>query len=502
MNILLRSCFVADKTDVPELAYKNFLALQNTSLSFDISQDVVIWAYLQDFCGQHNHAPEISTLRSHFQALNEAEHGDRVEQVAGFQPLYRGDFEVRLNKRIEERRVRLVQDTLRDAAQITTTGLEIQDGKNKRILLGPIAAMQYCMERAHEIVTPSGGQKLSGEVTGDLEDFQQEYEMIEKDPTAGLGQMTGIEQLDDHLAGAKKQELWVHAAYTSHGKSMFMLNWVYNQAVFFGHSSLIFSLEMSYRQVRRVLVAMHSLHPRFADLRAKLGLNEGVLYKAIRMGKLTAAEKTFIMDYVYPDLMGKNVVPAQGYDPPGGYGKILIEVANPDKPDFTVIDARARAEVLYQKTPFQIMFLDHMGLMAPRKWVSSTTDRLNEVIRDCKRLSMSFNHGQGIAVVGLFQIGREGFKAAEKAGNGLYNLSHLSYANEAERSADIVTTTYISDVMRKENKIQFQYLKARDDGLAEAFMARVDWPYRRISTIDEVIRIDKQDSVGDQLDQI
>jgi len=446
MNILLRSIFVADKSDHPDLAYKNFLSLQNTTLTFDVSQDSVIFTFVEDFCLQHNHSPDIATLRAHFNALNDAEHADRVEQLSLFQPLYRGDFEVRLNKRIEERRVRLVQDTLRDAAQITSTGLEIREGKDKRILFGPIAAMQYCMDRAHEIVTPVGGQKLSGEVMGDMEDFAQEYAQIEKDPTAGIGQLTGIAQLDDHLAGAKKQELWVHAAYTSHGKSMFMMNWAYNQAVYYGHSVLIFSLEMSYKQVRRILIAMHSLHPRFTDIRMKLGLQQdplidtGVLYKKIRMGRLSPVEKTFLFDYVYPDLMGKQVVPPYVTDPPGGYGKIMVEVANPDKADFTVADARSRAEVLYQKTPFQLLFLDHMGLMAPRKWVSNTTERLNEIVRDCKRLSMSFNHGQGIPVVGLFQIGREAFKAAEKAGNFLYNLSALSYANECIVPETWVTT--------------------------------------------------------------
>jgi hypothetical protein len=116
--------------------------------------------------------------------------------------------------------------------------------------------------------------------------------------------------------------------------------------------------------------------------------------------------------------------------------------------------------------------------------VSSTTDRLNEVVRDLKRLSMSFRRGQGIAVIALFQIGRRGYQEAqkkrEKTGVATYDLTHLSYANEAERSADIVTASWVDDEYEKQNRVQFQCLKSRDSKKFEVFLARVEWPCRRL----------------------
>ncbi len=637
MNILLRSVFIGDKADHPELAYRNFLALRDSGLVFDVAEDGAIWTYVQDFGLQHNHSPDIATLRTHFQTINELTVHDRLEQLQPHQPLYKGDFEVRLNKRAEERRTHLVQDLLRDCGTITTSGLEIKEGKKKRILHGPIDAIQHMLNMSHDIIVPVGGARLSGEVTSDTEDFLREYETRKADPLAGIGQFTGIAQLDDAMTGAKKYELWTHAAFTSHGKcvagdteifsvsddktytvkelfdlqflptvytldendwctrtasvshvfengvkqlykiktssgreirvtdnhpfrratgwveckdlrvghdiarpsvrewlgenipdvtgsvmwdriesitpdgvemtydltvpgthnfvanglfvhnSLFQFNWVYNQAIFFGHSSVIFSLEMPYHQVRRILISMHSMHERFRDVRMKLGLQKdrnvdtGLPYKKLRSAILSPEEEIFMRQYVLPDLDGKPTVPPHPADPVGGYGKIHIEVADPQKADFTLADARHRAELIYQQSPFQSIFIDHLGLMAPRQWVSSATDRMNEIFRDAKRMAMAFNRGQGMAVIALYQINREGFKAAEKAG-GNYNLTHLSQASEAEKSSDVVTATWLGDEMRKENKIRFQCLKARDDGFFDPFTARIEWPYRRLMT--------------------
>ena len=95
---------------------------------------------------------------------------------------------------------------------------------------------------------------------------------------------------------------------------------------------------------------------------------------------------------------------------------------------------------------------------------------------------MGFNRGQGIPIICLFQINREGFKAAEK-NNGTYNLTHLSYANEAERSADVVIATWYNDEMREKGMIQYQCLKSRDQAPFETFEAQTVWPVGRIMNV-------------------
>lgn len=508
MKFLLRSTFVASPSDDKEQTHRNFLLLDDSGLGFDVPEDNTLWEFIRDFTRTHNHSPDIRTVRSHFETLRNPEPVDRLEIITTLKPIYRGDFIKRLEERAEDRRTRLVGDLLREAGQIVQTGIEIEEGtrvKKKRHLRGPIDAVRHIITKSYDIVTPTSSARLSGEVLGDGEDFKREYERVENDPLAGIGQFTGIQQLDEAVRGAKKFELWTHAAFTGGLKSTFALNWVYNQAVFYKHDSVIFSLEMPYNQCRRILFAMHSMHAKFKDIRIQLGIqkspgpNVGLHYEKIRDGELSTEEKHFLYNWVIPDL-------TEGQEN-GKYGKIHIEVADPDKDDFTVLDLRSKAELIYSRSPFSLLVIDHAGLLAPRKWVSSTTERINEVIRDMKRMAMSFNRGAGMAVVSLFQISREGFKAAEKVAeksngtysNGPYNLTHLSYANECERSSDIVTASYVNDDLRSQNRVLFQCLKARDHAPFQNFFSRVEWSCRRIITSHEVPMV--QPKVGDASDR-
>ena len=483
MNILLRSVFVVHADEDPDLFFRNYIALNDSGLTFVVPEHELLWNFIREFSTDNNHSPHFDTIRNHFYHTKEVKVLDQLELLVTRKPIVRGDFLKRLEEKAEDARQRKVQEIIKDAAKIVSTGIEIGKGDKKKKLHGARDSLKYIFDNGHDIVSPTLGSRLSGEITTDSQDFANEYEKVKQNPLAGIGQFTGIQQMDITLKGAKRYELWTHAAFTGGLKSTLMLNWAYNQAIYYKHSSLIFSLEMPYNQCRRILYAMHSFNSKFRDIRLELGIQTDPLvqtalpYQAIRDGELhhihPRAEE-FLFEHVMPDLN----------DTSNSYGQIRIEVADPDKSDFTVADVRSKAEFIYAKDPFSVVYIDHMGLMAPRKWVTSTTDRLNEVVRDLKRMAMSFNRGQGIAVVGLSQINREGFKTAEK-NDGNYNLTNLAYANEIERSSDIVTASYVNDDLRQENKVRFQCLKSRDQAPFQPFYARVEWPYRRLITAYE-----------------
>ena len=520
MKSLLRSTFVAGPEDSKDLLLRNVTALEESGLGFDVPEDEVIWKYVRDFANQYHHVPDISTIRGHFTYVNETAVLDRLQAVSVGKPKAQGDFLTVLNEKIEERRTRKVTDLLREAARIVETGIEIKEGREKKLLRGPVDAVRYLIGQSHEIVAPSTGQKLSGNVTADGTSFMDEVDRVESNPLAGIGQFTGLRQMDDALKGAKRGELWTHAAFTGNMKSTLMLNWAYNQAVFYRHSNIVFSLEMPYQQVRRILYSLHSAHPKFDEARRFFGIGKSLSYKSIRDGELdlipearllgmseaersglleisgrfydpNRPEKRFLAEYVVPDFN----------DPANEYGNIHIEVHDPDKSDFTVTDARNKAELLYSKDPtIASLFVDHAGLMAARQRMPSTTEKINEVVRDLKRLSMSFNRGAGIAVVNLFQISREGYKSAEKSG-GRYNLTHLSYANECERSSDIVTAGWLDDNLKQQSLLKLQCLKSRDDQPFEDFYAGILWPCRRLFTTNAV-GVEAAKQVGNDIDKM
>jgi hypothetical protein len=490
VKTLLRSCFIVEPSDSLDLFAQNYHALAESGLGFDTPEDNIIWKYLQDFYRAHGHVPSIQSMSSHFAAVQQVDAVDRLERLAMNKPRVRGDFLTHLEDRAADRRNMTALNLAKEMAQIITDKIEIKDTRgNSTILRGAIDAVRYVLDRSHDIVAPTLGGKLSGNPMHDGIDFLDRYDRVKADPLYGVGQHCGVEQIDTALNGAKRHELWIHAGFTGSLKSTFALHWAYLQAVYLGFSSVYFSLEMPYAsQVRTLLYTMHTAHEDFAAIRLELGIpGLGLDYEKIKTGKLAPNEEHFLREYVVPSLNGKRTVPLTVYPDgrtsrdPSDYGSIHIEVPDPDKNDFTVVDLRARAEIIYSKTPFATIFVDHAGLMSARQRYSSTTDKLNEVIRDLKKTAMSFNRGMGIAVVALFQISREGYRAAEKSG-GRYNLTHLSYANECERSADIVTSSWIDDDLRKMGQAIFQCLKSRDQKPFERCSVRIEFSCRRFLT--------------------
>jgi hypothetical protein len=499
MRTLLRSLFLADKGDDRQQFLANHQKFLASGLGFEVPEYNTIWEFIREFVRTHNHSPEVMTLRAHFTHAKADTVINEIENLTAIKSLTKGDFETVLNARADDRRLRIWTETLKEAAQITQTGIKILDGKEEKFLHGPIDSARFVVEKARDVVAPTMGGRLSGEITRDGEAARKEYETVEADPLAGLGQMTFIKQMDVALAGAKRYELWIHAAFTGGMKSTLMLNWAYSQAVIYKNDVLIFSLEMPYSQCRRILYAMHSVHPKFRKIRVALGLQKdvnqdvGLPYSNIRDGNLHLWHpnaRQFYLEYVIPDFNGTDVVKHPYWRP--NYGKIHIEVADPDKNEFTVSDLRSMAEVLYSKAPYSMIFVDHAGLMSPRRHMKGTTENINEVIRDLKKLALGFNRGLGMAVVALFQISREGYKSAlkqkEKTGKAGYNLTHLSYANEAERSGDVVTAGWIDEGLIAESRLQLQCLKARDYKPFDTFIARVEWPCRRILTCFDPVR--------------
>lgn len=498
MKTLLRSCMLADPTDTESVLTLNFHAMSESGLGFEISEDEKIWEYIREFFQTHGHLPKGSTLRDHFDQTNQRTVVDRLEQVFPVPVKTRGDFLTHLEDKVRDRKTRTVVELSKEMALIASKGLEIRDAKGRiQRLEGPVDAIRYMLDKSHDLVAPTISAKLSGNLMEDGDAFIAHYDQMKSDPRQGLGQFTGIAQIDEAFQGAKSQELWLHAAFSSHMKSSFALQWAYIQAVYYGYSSLYYSLEMPYKQVRNLIYVMHSAHEDFRDIRQQLGISTlGLDYRKLKYGKLEPNEEQFLKEYVIPDINGEATVPHDGpYSlDPSSYGAILIEVGDPDKLDITVPDIRHQAELLYSKTPFHMIFVDHAGLLASRNKYSTTRERLNEVLRDLKKLAMSFGRGLGMAVVALYQINREGFKLAEKNG-GRYNMTCLSEASEAEKSSDIITAGWLSDELRKLGRIIFQCLKARDEKPFERIPVRLEFGCRRMLTdrtpmdeIDERVR--------------
>ena len=472
MKTLLRSMFLEQRED-QAAALENVHRFQATGLDFEVPQDQIIWAFVQRFVRAHDHVPETSTLMAHFDQGGEDEVYDRVRQLSVLIPKYRGDFEVYLSGKVEARQIRAATDLLKEANTILRGGLEVEGEKFK----GPVAALAHVQTMAASVASIGGKKTHQGGAVGqDAKDFLAEVQRVRADPTAGVGRHSGIVQVDNAINGARPHELWIHLAFVGQLKSTLAINWLYQNATHFKWNGALLSLEMPYRQVRRILYALHSLHPTLTDERERFGISEGVPYQGIRDGELTDKEMAYLR-VVADDLH-------QGQQE-GRYGAMNILAGGGG---YTVDRLRAEAERLHQGDGLHLLFLDHAGLMsAARTRASSTTEHQNEVIRDLKLLAMDFDRGLGLPVVCLYQINRTGYQAAlkrkEKTGLASYDLTAASYSNEVERSSDVITAGWVDDDLRKANRLQLQCLKSRDQAPFDPCLVEVNWPYRCLSSL-------------------
>lgn len=493
---LIRSLIRCQPSDPADRFHENILAVREAGLGFSLAEDETLWGCVDAFEREHEHAPELTTVTDKMREGGELGLGaaDRLESLLATRPAWGGDFRHLIDLVRQEQKRNELAIVIKDAVTIATAGMEVGQGRNKKILRGPEAAAAYAWERMGTIAAPPTAPGLSGTPRG--ADVVAEYDQTERDPHGAVGRWTGIKQMDESLNGARVGELWLHAAYSGHLKTTLALNWAYNQAVWFHDNVLYFSLEMPFHQVRRWLLSMHTIHPKFTEARIALGIQQeggpdvGLDYKKIRDGGLAPVEKRFLVDYVTTDWD----------DPANGYGTIHVEVADPSKPDITVDGLRGRAEGLYSKVPFGMVVVDHASLLGSRGRYTSTTERLNESLRDLKNLfALNFRRGQGIPVVALFQINREGLKEAhkrkEKGHLPTYEIHNLSYSSEAERSADVVTASYLDKEYADRSRALFTCLKARDNAPFDPCLVRVDWPSRRLGTCLDSPQHDHSDQV-------
>ena len=492
MRTLLRSCLVVKIADPPELFLQNILALDTSGLVPDVPEEKTLWRLVRDFAKLHQHAPDFKTIQLQLQAVSDLAALDYLELVIRENPKTRGDFAIYLERKIEEGRVNRILSELAMARAIAATGYDVPDSNGrKRNLRGADATLEYLRDSLRTIERAPDGTKISGGVTGEeaAARLRAEYEHAKISPV--VGNLTCLMQIDTTLGGAKNKELWVHAAFSAHLKSTFAANWAYNLAVIYGRSVLYFSLEMNYEQVLKQIAAMHSYHYKFRSVRYQLGLqadeeaDAGLEYDKIRDGKLSSAEEDFYLNYVLPDLK----------DEANAYGNIHIEVPDPDK-DSTLDWIRDIAEQTYAEDPFVQIFVDHLDLIDSKKTYKSDREKTADNMKGLKKLARTFRRGQGMSIVVLAQINREGMKTlARKKETGRlprYLPVDLFGSSEVEKSADVISSSYIDDDLTKRCRLMFDCLKARDQRKFDPFLAKISWGPRRLLTCDEKPLVEEQ----------
>lgn len=448
----------------PEALSANFLRLHSSKLEWAKPIDGKIFQIVREFFTDTFEVPTATTLRDYFDRANDVEGGERLKDIESSAIYVRKNYEHLLNQVIEDQNRIKMTLLLKDVNEITTKGLIVGEGKEKQKLSGVKDGLLYFNQKVHELIPPDNNARTRGNLRDDTAAGWDEYQVAKHNKDKVWGKFTGLNEIDKVCHGLKRGEMWVHAAFAGELKTTLATNWCYNLVTRYRTNVFYVSMEMPYEQIRRLIYVIHSGNKKWAMMGYK-----PLDYRRVRDGELTPEEEEFYQ-LVLKDF---NENPEH----------CRFEVWCPDR-DVSIDDVRVEAELLHKEMEVGFTVLDHGGLMKPRKTHKDYTIELNSVLRDTKKFALHFNGGEGMPTLMLFQINRQGKDEADKAG-GKYKMKALSYANESERSADYVTTTYLNEEFRANNTTIICNLKNRDNPLFEPFRASVDFASRRIFNYDE-----------------
>lgn len=353
--------------------------------------------------------------------------------------------------------------------KISKVGVKEGKGKNSVTLKGIPDALDYFARQSRKIRQNVTGAKTESQIIckEDAQEVKDNYDKIKKDPMDVLGVYTGLDPIDNVCKGLKNTELMLVTAFTSQGKTTFSMYMAY-KAIISGFNTAVITLEQTFEEIRQQIYIKHTCnpkfeksHPQYKDLIGSIGV-ESVTY-----GGLSDREQEFF--YAVCDDLAETE----------GYGK--FDLWQPPKAQTTVADIEFKLMQIQQELKtkgqdLEFVVIDYISLlgMPIEERSRDANENLNNIIKQLKRLCLTFNNGKGLRIVSPFQANRKGWEEA-KANDGVYHLTALSNAHEAERSSDVVIALFIDESWRDEGKVKISCLKNRRHPFFKPFNAKINF---------------------------
>ena len=285
-----------------------------------------------------------------------------------------------------------------------------------------------------------------------------------------LGLKTGISRLDDSIGGMDTGTVTVIAGFTSHYKTMFAMNVAYNNSYHYGYNIAYLTLETPKEVMYDQLLCRHSYDIKFP-------MCEFIPQDAIRKQILSHDEMDYLFDVIEPDLHAP-------YHARDDNGKLMYDDdSNPitkdrglvtffDLSDFETFSFEEITNTLETLDDMldgklDVVIVDYVQLCKFMEGGASLGSDDNKIINAYiaffRKLAHGFRSGsqkKQLIVVLLSQINRNSWLKATK-NEGRYDLTCLADANELERGAARVITTYTTENMKVTSDAQVQLLKNR-----------------------------------------
>jgi len=493
MERIIRSVFQVGSAPDAEEALANWHKLISHKLGFYVEEDKKIYEYLETFYEQMSAPPDFTLIREYFEKKDDIEVCSRLDEIKSVQFYIRTNFLSIVRSELEQQQVKSFIIACRDASVIAEHGRNLDKPiEGKKVLRGVQDATGFMFDKMSNFSHFESGEKLEGFIEEDADEFLDEYNITTKSDSYSGRNIFGMEPVDAAGDGHKSGELWVHCAYPGELKTTLALNYAYNNSYLFGKNIFYGIFEMPYKQLRRQLYVLHSSHGKFVtewyreDIKAgRPNPYVGLDYRKVRDGKLDELD------------FERLKVIAQDFQA-NSKGKLYVW-----RPPMQVSaeEVRKKAEMFHNKYGCDGIILDNMGNLKPKYRTNDFVTMINSVVTECRFLALNFARGNTVPVLGLFHMNRQGKLRADKA-DGRYDSAAISYANQLEKDADVITYTYLNDQLRQQAQFYMGCLKNRDNPVFPQFVGKIFWLSKRMRHLETGMLSMTQDRIMSASQQI
>jgi replicative DNA helicase len=473
---IIRSCLQVGGVPESEEAIKNWVALQEHSLSFYNESDQKIADYLKRFYSDMSSPPEFALVKEYFEKKDDIEVVDRLEEIKRAQFYIRTNLLAIIRSESEQQLLKKFINTIREAGTIAEHGRNLERPiEGKRILKGTQDALGYLYDKMPDFTKMETGERLEGIPTEEAAEILEEYDKTKKSNKLANRNLFGLEPVDIACAGHRAGEYWIHCAFAGQLKTSLALNYMYNNCFMYGKNIFYACLEMPYVQLRRQFFIIHSAHGKFVSEWHEKDKKTG------RPNPYLGLDYRKLRDGDFDDLDYKRLeIVVQDFE---ANSKGIPKIWRPRDSMPKMDEIRRAAEAFHNKHGCDGIVLDYLGLISPKYRTKEYTTNINSVVTEGRWLALNFARGRTIPVLALFQMNRQGLLRAEKS-DGHYDFSAISYANQIEKDADVITYTFLNDQLRSEGKFYLGNLKNRDNAIFERMIGKILWQCKRMRSVE------------------
>lgn len=362
------------------------------------------------------------------------------------------DFAWSLSMLVDLAAERVTGEAMAEAMTIMRTGRENDDGVMEQ---GHEAARAHLLAALSQIDrTVTMQEAPEGSLSDEHDDILADYAARKSahDEGTAVGVRFGITSLDAKIGGMQPGELVIIAGFSGDGKTSLATQVAWSAAVEQGQNVLFLTTETLRPQVRRKVVARHSVLEMFA-------LPDGLNTRDLKAGTLTPVAEAAL----------STVVADLTHNP--AYGQIYIAQVPRGA---TIASIEQRMYRVQRSLHITVCVMDYLGLLASTQRRITAREELATIMREAKQVSTTFDGGRGITFISPWQVTRAARENAEKV--GMYSSASLSETAEATNSADIIVSLLApTDNTNRRAEVTMQVLKNRDGETANGLVVSADF---------------------------